>query len=240
MLGLTSLSVPFTGITDLTGIQYATNLDKLWLTGNNFADLGPLAALSNLTFLTIDFNPLATNLAPLSGLTRLRVLVASENGISDITPLSGLTGLQALSLEVNLITDIGPLKDLPELQMLFLMQNRISDLPVFSAPALTSLNLRDNDIEDISSLVTSNLPSLFTLDIPHNPLGQDAYDIYIPQLLASHPELHIAYDPAPEPGTCTLLGLGGLVLTIARRRGLVPRHVATPSTKYPHLGKECQ
>ena len=56
------------GITDLTGLEYATEAVRLEIHGGSVRDLTPLA-----------------------GLTELRVLVAHNNNIMDLTPLSGLS-----------------------------------------------------------------------------------------------------------------------------------------------------
>jgi hypothetical protein len=238
MLGLTSLSLTSMGIADLTGLQYATNLQKLWLSDNNISDLGPIAGLGNLTFLTIDYNPLATNLAPLSGLSRLEVLFADENGISDIAPLAALTNLTSLGLERNLITDISPLKDLANLHRLQLLQNHIAAIPVLNMPGLSDLGLAMNEITDISSLVASNLSMPGSWDLRGNPLNQQAYEIYIPQLLAAYPfEMVIAYGPVPEPGTLVLIAVG-LLFGVVRRRRFEHLHAMTARAKARFQSRE--
>ncbi len=76
-------------ITDLTGLQYATNLDYLYLSGNAIE-----------------------NLEPLAGLTKLVYLDLYENRIQDVTPLANLINLERLYIHGNLITDITPLQGL--------------------------------------------------------------------------------------------------------------------------------
>jgi hypothetical protein len=62
MLGLTSLTAQGRGITDLTGLEYATNLTNLDLLMNEISDLSPLAGLTNLTFLDLATIRSATSL----------------------------------------------------------------------------------------------------------------------------------------------------------------------------------
>ena len=70
MKRLTQLIAPNASITDLTGLEHATNLIRLEL-GNNFiSDLSPLKRLTNLT--RLDLN---------------------NNSISDLSPLADNTGL---------------------------------------------------------------------------------------------------------------------------------------------------
>jgi len=125
MLGLTELLIPITWarenpITDLAGLEYATNLTDL-----------------NLKY------HMTTDLSPLSGLIHLRSLDLLGIGISDISPLSGLTELESLDLESNEISDISPLSGLPKLASVTLHRNRISDIsPLGSLTSLTWLDLR--------------------------------------------------------------------------------------------------
>lgn len=105
---LTVLNAKDLGISDLSGLEHATNLRRLDLSGNRITDVSLLA-----------------------GLTHLRVLNLEGNDIRDISPLSGLKNLTQLNLKWNDIVDISPLMDLPALAVLNLEGNdirRTSDL----------------------------------------------------------------------------------------------------------------
>jgi hypothetical protein len=123
MLALTELRCACT-ITDLTGLEYATNVetislgDKNWLVKNGISDLTPLAGLIALRVLDLACNNQIRDISPLSGLTNLRELDLERNHVSDISPLSGLSSLQSLSLHRNDITDLSPLEALTGLQWL--------------------------------------------------------------------------------------------------------------------------
>ena len=120
MTTLTELSAPNANITDLTGLEAATNLKRLDLgaayvaaegrlvNGNAISDLSPLAGLTNLTRLHLDGNNIS-DISPLAGLTNLVVLGLWHNSISDITAVAGLTNLFFLGLWDNNISDISPL-----------------------------------------------------------------------------------------------------------------------------------
>ena len=75
---------------------------------NFLSDLTGLEAATNLTFLNLSANSI-TNISPITALTRLTELNLSGNSITDISPLSGLTNLTNLQLNKNRITDISPL-----------------------------------------------------------------------------------------------------------------------------------
>ena len=89
---LTRLSALFANISDLTGLEAATNLTELFLANNSIADISPLAGLNNLTLLSLDYNPIS-DISALSGLINLIWLSLLGNSISDISPLVANTGL---------------------------------------------------------------------------------------------------------------------------------------------------
>lgn len=66
MLALTTLSAEWRGITNLEGLEYATNLSSLDLTGNQVGDLTPISGLTSLTQLQLYGNQI-TSLSPISG-----------------------------------------------------------------------------------------------------------------------------------------------------------------------------
>ena len=108
MKHLPQFIAPNASITDLTGLEGATNLTLLEL-GNNFiSDLSPLKGLTNLVRLDLNNNSIS-DLSPLKGLTNLKYLLLDNNSISDLSPLKGLTNLRQLELHNNSISDLSPL-----------------------------------------------------------------------------------------------------------------------------------
>ena len=177
-------------ISDLTGLEHATNLIRLNLAGNNISDISLLAGLTNLTELILsgnnitDISPLAglislkglnlgnnniTDISALSGLAQLGRLFLSDNNITDISPLAGLIDLTTLNLSDNNITDISPLAGLIDLTTLILSNNNITDISSLAGLIdLTTLILSDNNITDISPLV--GLTNLKGLRLKINPI----------------------------------------------------------------------
>jgi len=90
---LTSLDAEVRRITDLTGLEYCTNLRALVLQGNEISDLSPLASLTNLTTLWLQ-----------------------GNQISDISPLVSLTNLTELALGVNPLSSTSINAYIPQLR----------------------------------------------------------------------------------------------------------------------------
>ena len=167
MLELTYLDSSDNGITDLTGIQYATNLLNLNLSNNNIRDISAISGLIKLTYLNLSNNDI-DNVSAVSNLTALTNLSLNNNyHISDISPISGLTNLTFLSLSQNHICDITAVSDLTNLVDLYLERNHISDIfAVSGLMNLARLNLGHNAISDITGV--SSLTKLTRLDLGEN------------------------------------------------------------------------
>ena len=105
---LTRLEARDANISDLTGLEGATNLTTLDFDENNITDISPVVGLTNLTWMLLGGNNIS-DISALSGLTSLTGLSLYNNGISDISALSSLANLTALWLGGNNISDISPL-----------------------------------------------------------------------------------------------------------------------------------
>ena len=167
MATLIDFDAPNINITDLTGLEHATNLIHLDLgtelvqvlgivNSNSISDLSPLAGLYQLTSLDLDNNSIS-DISPLAGLTNLTRLYLSDNSITDISPLAGLYQLTTLWIHSNSITDLSPLGGLTNLTWLDLRSNSITDIsPLAGLYQLTSLWLNSNSITGISPLAGLN------------------------------------------------------------------------------------
>ena len=171
MLRPTHLTANESKITNLTGLEHATNLRQLTLARNNISNLKPLAELTKLNHLGLWVNPIS-DLSPIANLINLRGLHLAGCHISDLTPLANLTQLEWLTLEwqrENKITDIKPLANLTKLRHLRLHGNRIVDIsPLANLVNLEMLRLDSNQIVDINPL--ANLIRLKELRVENNPI----------------------------------------------------------------------
>ena len=105
---LTELDAAWEDITDLTGLEHATQLTNLNLGWNNISDATPLAQLTQLVELKL-YGDQISDATPLAQLTQLETLDLRYNNISDVTPLFELTSLKQLELNGNPIEDMSPL-----------------------------------------------------------------------------------------------------------------------------------
>ena len=155
MRQLTSLNAKNRQITDLTGLEYASNLTELHLGENPIDDINPLMHLAQLSFLRLNDCWTITHISPLADLTQLQVLDLDRNLIVDVSPLAGLAGLTSLDIRYNRIEDIRPLANLTQLTRLLLNNNKIVDIsPLTNLTQLTQLWLESNKIKDVRPLAT--------------------------------------------------------------------------------------
>ncbi len=173
VLALTDLFAFETNIMDLSGLEWATNLASLYLSGNSVTNLGALQSLHQLTSFTL-YNNNTANLSQLAGLTNLVSLSLVGNSISNLTFLDNLTGLIYLNLDNNQIADLVPLATLTNLNFLSLRQNRLTNLvPLQNLPRLTDVDLRLNLLD-----VGSNSPAMTVIKTLE---GQGVFVNYLPQ-----------------------------------------------------------
>ena len=175
------------GIRDLTGLEFATNLEWLRIQGNQISDLSPIAGLTKLDTLDISNNEVS-DLSPLTGLKNLRRIKVSHNNISDLSPLAGLPNLNRFDSWGNPLSDLSPLVRLEiidicggtlnlstlekaaNLKELYLLGGGLSDVsPVAKLTGLTRLRLAGNHISDISPL--AGLTGLKWLELAENRIS---------------------------------------------------------------------
>ena len=165
---LTKLEAGESEITDLTGLEYATNLKDLRVCKNQIHDLRPLSGLIHLEHLSLCANQIS-DISPLANLTNLKKLDVGGNGkISDITALENLTQLVLIFLRDNSVEDISVLANLTQLTILQLDKNQIRDItPLANLTLLEKLWLNRNAITDITPLIgLKNLKELYLVDNP--------------------------------------------------------------------------
>ena len=193
------------GISNLTGLEHATNLESLTLPRNNISDLSPLANLTSLRSLSLSRNSIS-NLTPLTNLTGLTSLGLKQNSISDLSPLSGLTKLNSLVLKNNSFTDVSPLGNLvagdgtTNLVTLLLEHNSIANTAA-NATALQALSDAGTNIDIAIPDVDVNAAPLTSENIPAETLLLTNYpnpfnpETWIPYHLANASDVQISiYD----------------------------------------------
>ena len=171
---LRELEVPNRDIQDLTGLQFARNMNRLILglwhekdNVNQISDLSPIAGLINLRYLRFDSNPIS-DITPLRGLKNLTHLEMLVTPVSDLSPITGLTSLErfaygdwTVDFDQGEVFDLSPIAGLINLKSVS-VSNPISDLSPFAKlTKLEELWLYEIAVSDISLLAgLTNLKEL--------------------------------------------------------------------------------
>ena len=157
-------------ISDLSPLRGLTRLNNIKLRGNKITDVSPLARLTNVSWLGLEENEI-TNLAPLNGLIRLRGIGISGNPISDVSPLASLISLDGIDAWGTSISDFSALAKLPRLRWIGFGNDReISALPSLKGlKSLRRLAIHTSSISNISGV--AELTQLEWLELINNQIS---------------------------------------------------------------------
>ena len=216
MARLTYLEARNANISDLTGLEGATNLKELelgredvgdgsWQNSNSVSDLSPLAGLTQLEGLNLRQNAVK-DISALAGLTHLTHLSVEETRVSDVSALIRLTNLGALWLDGNQISDISPLAELTQVTRLGIGVNNISDISALAGLTnLTFMRMGGNNISDLSPLVANTgLGSGDEVDVRWNPLSYASIHAHIPTLQSRG--VTVEFDSRTHPALVKISG----------------------------------
>ena len=138
------------GITDLTGLEYATEISSLEV------PYGKVGKSEILALQDVEFDGDIKSLEGLEQAKNLIFLYVNRTKITDISPLEKLDKLEGLDLSSNWISDISKLPK--NLVWLTLDNNQVEDISVLAKmPQLYELSLLNNDISSIPDLSELNL-----------------------------------------------------------------------------------
>ena len=164
-------------ISDLTGIEYFTNLAHLNCSYNQLTSLGILNTLPNLTSLTCNHNQLTT--LDISSINTLNQLICNNNSITSANlvlnnnltlldcsnnPLgtldvSAMTDMIILFCNSNLLSNLD-VTNLTNLQVLHCKSNSFTSLDVITLSNLKNFDFSDNNINTIDLGALVNLEYL--------------------------------------------------------------------------------
>ena len=186
MATLTHFEAHNISIRDLTGLDYATNLEEIRCNNNLISDLSPLTGLVNLRVIELRDNVIS-DLSPIAGLINLEWLIVPRNSIRNLSPVEELINLIGLAVEDNLISDLSSISGLIKLERIWLHENPPMDLS--SLEGLISLRAIHSwgtpIISGLSSL--AKLPKLQIIDI----CGGDLSDLSALDGLTGLKELYL-------------------------------------------------
>ena len=170
MPNLKRLTLSDCGLSTISGLDKAQNLEYLDLSNNTIRNLEALAHMMNLKEIVLNHNAL-TGLNALSVLPNLEKLDVSYNSLTSIAPLATCTKLTDLDVSQNELSELAAINNLPALRYLSANGNAISDISQLADnTALTELHVAKNQIEDISAL--SSLTNLEVIDFSNNQVAE--------------------------------------------------------------------
>ena len=145
-------------IHSLDALKYFANLTNLsmsWALQNEGkgVDLSPLSGLTKLEVLLLGCDEIydISALAPLVNLKSLWIWGCRY--LSDISALSGMTSMLDLWIKGNSIQDLSPIANMKNLERFYMEENLVQDLsPLAGLTKLTSLLVSDNPVMDYSVL----------------------------------------------------------------------------------------
>ena len=213
------------GIRDLTGIEYAINLERIEfehnaisdltpltnlirlndikLRGNQITDVAPLAKLFNVEWMGLEENQI-TDFSPLQNLKRLNGIGISGNPVTDVSPLAGMISLEGIAAWNTRITDFSPLANSPRLQWIeFGNDPTISTLPLLTGiKTLRRLEITGTKISDISGL--AELTQLTQLDLQRNLISDISALSNLKKLIELRLDSNLITDISPLSGLTNL------------------------------------
>ena len=157
---VTSLDIYNKSLTDISGIEYFTNLTSLDCGKNQLTAL-PVENLTNLTSLRCNNNQLTA--MPVKNLTKLTELFCSYNQLIAL-PVGNLTELTVLNCSYNQLTDELPVGNLTELTVLNCDNNQLTALPVENLTLLEQLNCGTNLLTELDIEKLTQLKNLYCGD----------------------------------------------------------------------------
>ena len=161
---VTSLNIEGKNLTDISGIEYFTQLTELYCSHNQLTAL-PVENLTNLTSLSCSNNQLTA--MPVENLTQLTELSCFDNQLTAL-PVGNLTQLTSLNCDNNQLTAL-PVENLTQLTNLSCSYNQLTALPVGN---LTQLKYLSCSYNQLTALPVENLTNLNVLSCNENHLTE--------------------------------------------------------------------
>ncbi|XP_065868924.1 uncharacterized protein [Euphorbia lathyris] len=167
---ITSLSLSYKALSDVSCLNQFSNLEKLDLASNNLTSLEGLRLCINLKWLSVVQNKLQS-LKGIEKLSKLTVLNAGKNKLRSMDEVRSLVSLRALILNDNEIVSICKLNNIKELNTIVLSRNPIREIgeALVEVKSITKLSLSNCHLQAIDSSLKSCI-ELKELRLAHNDI----------------------------------------------------------------------
>lgn len=146
---LTYLNASPYEIKDLSGLEYAVNLQHLELAGNRLKSIGALKSFTKLEYLDLSMSG-ATDFSPLNSLTNLHSLLLADTSFKDLKHIQKLTNLKLLDLSWTGVKDVSVLESFHQLEEINLSYTEVKSIKVLAnLPSLQKVIIYGSGYIDI-------------------------------------------------------------------------------------------
>lgn len=167
---LQRLTLSNCSLSTVAGLEGASSLYYLDLSGNTIRNINALSSMPNLQEINLQHNAL-TDLTALAGLKNLQKLDVSYNSIHSVSPLSACSTLGWLDISNNSVNSIAPLSGLTALIHFSANHNAISDITALSGcKEMQELDLANNSVSSLEPL--KKLTKIMTLSFAYNEVTE--------------------------------------------------------------------
>lgn len=185
-VNLVNLQMDDNKISTLPDMKRLSKLTTLYLMNNKISDLTPLSNMPSLEKLYLTGN-MVSDYSVLANNVNLKELFLTENKIHNF-PNTIFKSLTSLNLSMNNLDDCNFKNQFPDLITLDLLGCNISDFTVFmSHPTLENLSVSNNQISDITPLISSGNKKLIFINLQNNNIASllplEKYDFHAEILL---------------------------------------------------------
>ena len=158
-----TLNIEGSMVEDLTGIQFSSNLERLWMGRSPISDWSPIANLTNLRSISMWHNKKLSDISPLRRLVNLQILVIHDNSVSDLSPLSELIKLNSLDIGKTPVKDLSPLSGLINLEYIRMDRVNLPMHPLSGLVNMKQIKIWHNDMSSTDWL--ANMKELRIVNI---------------------------------------------------------------------------
>jgi hypothetical protein len=156
-------------LSDVTGIEYFININRLYLSGNKLTFLPDLSRLTQLIRLHVDTNKLTT-LPDLQAMTSLQYLWCHYNKITSLPSMANMTSVQSFFCQRNLLTSLPDITGMSSLNHFICSDNLITALPA-DMSSLISLNRLLCTNNNLTSVDLTSIPNVKEVHLRNNNLS---------------------------------------------------------------------
>ncbi len=138
---------------DLSVLPECVHLTHIFLGFTEIEDLTPIEGLEHLRYVDLRFATKLKDLSPLTELPRLKHLVITGTGVTDLSEVGKIDTLEELEARMLLVRSAEPLAGMPNLWRVDLLKDPISDMsPLARIPKIRKVKLCQTDIKGYEDL----------------------------------------------------------------------------------------